>query len=103
MDQIVPHFYTKERWSNTGPNHEPVCKIVKIPRKLGIQYEMYRLLGSDPNQYMLINDGNYNRLRVRKILTYIDKDGNMREKVEDNYPLDPEKYSDSNYDFRPWS
>lgn len=102
MDPIVSPFYTKERGANTGPNHSTVYWTDKIPRKLGVQYELYRLLGSDPNQYMLLSDRDYNRLRVRKILTYMDKDGNMREKIEDNYLLDPEKYSDPNYDFRPW-
>lgn len=101
-DPIVAPFYIRKRCANTGPNHSLQCHPVKIKRKIGIQYELYSLFGPDPNQYTLLKDENYHRLRVRRIWTYIDKNGNMRENIANDYPLDPKKYDDPSYDFRPW-
>ena len=102
MDQIVERFYFKNVAARVGKNKELKVWKEKKERKIGIQYELYRNEGLDPNMYLLIKDSDYNRLRVRKITVYFDNTGNLRENIENDYPLHPDAYNDPKYDFRKW-
>lgn len=101
-DKIVERYYFKNVAARTGKNKELQVTRVKKQRKIGVQYELYSHQGNDPNMYMLIKDANYNRLRVRKITVYFDSNQNLREHIENDYPLSPSSYDNPKYDFRPW-
>lgn len=101
-DKIVERYYFKNVAARVGENKKLKVWQVKKERKIGIEYEIYSNKGSDPNMYLLNNDPNYNRRRVRKITVYFDNKGNLRENIQNDYPLNPDAYNDPKYNFRQW-
>ena len=99
-NKIVEKYYFKNVAARVGKNKELKVWKEKKERKIGIQYELYRNEGQDPNMYLLIRDPDYNRVRVRKITVYFDNKGNLLENIENDYPLNPDAYYDPKYDFR---
>lgn len=93
---IVNEYYELTCCTRTGVNNTLQCIKRKFKRKLGIEYELYRNDGEDPNRYMLNSDQNYNKVRVRKFTVYNDKNGNLIEYVENDFPIDPNSLSNVN-------
>jgi len=83
IDAIVPNYYITKVCINNR-DKPPRCWNEKKIRPIGVSYSIYHHLEPDPNRYCLNAEQNYKRDRVRRHFVYKDKQGNLREKIEND-------------------